>query len=80
MDLSGKISGCNWTVVAQTHAGSGGFGCQISTNIAAPAGDVKRGFAHDQIFLTPEEAAVLEGLREGMDWIGLTTSHTISAN
>jgi hypothetical protein len=37
-----------------------------------------REFTHDRTFGTPQEA-VLEGLKEGMSWVDLTTSNTISA-
>jgi hypothetical protein len=79
MDLSGKIEGGGWTVTACAHEQGDEFGCRINTSIAAPDGAIAREFAHNRTFCTAQEA-VLEGLKEGMSWVGLTTSNTVSAN
>jgi hypothetical protein len=78
MDLSGKVDGDGWTVTACARASGTDFGCLIGTSVAGPDGVVVREFTHDQIFRTPQEA-VLDGLKEGMSWVGLTTSNTICA-
>jgi hypothetical protein len=78
MDMSGKVDGGGWTVTACARESGAEFGCLIGTCIAAPDGAVVREFAHDRTFGTPQEA-VLEGLKEGMSWVDLTTSNTISA-
>lgn len=78
MDLSGKVDGGGWTVMACAHEIGGEFGCLISTSVAAMDGAIEHEFTHDQTFSTPQQA-VLEGLKEGMSWMGLTTSNTINA-
>ncbi|CAB3774043.1 UDP-glucose 4-epimerase [Paraburkholderia humisilvae] len=79
MSLSGKVDGGGWTVTACARESGAEFDCLIGTSIAAQDGLVVREFTHDQIFSTPQEA-VLEGLRAGMSWVGLTTSNTIGVS
>ncbi|MGP8437961.1 hypothetical protein ACT2FY_08205 [Paraburkholderia fungorum] len=78
MNVSGKVDGAGWTVTAVARESGAEFGCLIGMSVAAPAGVVVREFAHDRTFSTPQEA-VLDGLRAGMSWVGLTTSKTINA-
>jgi hypothetical protein len=76
MEMSGKVEGGGWAVTACAHESGDAFGCLISTSVAAPDGAIAREFAHDRTFSTPQDA-VLDGLKEGMAWVGLTTSNTI---
>jgi hypothetical protein len=78
MNVSGKVDGDGWTVTACARASGTEFGCLIGTSVAAPDGVVVREFTHERNISTPQEA-VLDGLKEGMSWVGLTTSSTICA-
>lgn len=78
MNLSGNVDGDGWIVTACARASGTEFGCLIGTTVAGPDGVVVREFTHDQIFSTPQEA-VLDGLKQGMSWVDLTTSNTICA-
>lgn len=78
MNLSGKMDGDGWTVTACARASGTEFGCLIGTSVVAPDGVIVREFSHDRTFSTPQEA-VLDGLKQGMSWVGLTASNTICA-
>ncbi|MGC2966608.1 hypothetical protein [Paraburkholderia aspalathi] len=78
MNLSGRVDGDGWSVTACARESGTEFGCLIGTSVAAPDGVVVRVFTHDRNFSTPQEA-VLDGLKQGMSWVDLTTSNTICA-
>jgi hypothetical protein len=77
MTISGKLSDGDWSVAATTHSTMGGFECSIQLSHHTPEGIFKHEFKHGGIFSTEPEAA-LAGLREGMDWIRLEMSNTLS--
>lgn len=75
MTLRGTVDSGKWIVEAMTSpAAQGGFACRISITQSAPEAEFGHAFAHHRTFET-EEAAVLDGLRAGMMWIELKTSH-----
>ncbi|OUL95624.1 hypothetical protein CA603_07310 [Paraburkholderia hospita] len=57
-------------------AGEGGYLSTIHVKHSSPEGDFEHTFRHGRKFSTEREA-VLDGLREGMIWIGLTIARTI---
>lgn len=77
MALSARVDDDRWTVSAVTHPIPGGFDCTIQLRYAAPEGAFTHEFSHSSIFPNEREA-VLAGLREGMVWIQLKMSKTLS--
>ncbi|CAE6762116.1 hypothetical protein R69927_04965 [Paraburkholderia domus] len=77
MALSGNVCDSDWSVSALTHQTTGGFGCTIQLSHNAPGGVFNHEFKHGGIFPT-ERDAVLAGLREGMVWVQLKLSKTLS--
>jgi hypothetical protein len=77
MTLSGKVCDGQWSVSAVTHPTTGGFDCEIRLSHATPEGVFTHDFKHSSIFPTEREA-VLAGLREGMVWVQLKMSKTLS--
>jgi hypothetical protein len=78
MTISGNAGEGDWSVAATTHCAAGGFDCSIELSHRTPAGVFRHEFRHSSIFPTEREA-VLAGLREGMQWLGLKMSNTLSA-
>lgn len=77
MALSGNVSDSDWSVSAVAHRAEGGFNCVIQLSHNTPEGVFKHEFTHSSIF--PSECdAVLAGLREGMVWVQLKMSKTLS--
>jgi hypothetical protein len=77
MTISGNVGDADWSVAATTHRTEGGFDCNIQLSHRTPEGIFRHEFMHSSVFLTEREA-VLAGLREGMDWVRLKTSNTLS--
>lgn len=76
MTLKGQVTGNDWTVFAVAYSADDGFGCEIHVGHTGTAGEFNHRFRHARIFATEREA-ILDGLREGMVWIGLKRSETI---
>ena len=77
MALSGNVQEGGWSVSVQTEpAEDGGYQSTIQVRHASPEGDFEHSFRHGKKFST-ERDAVLDGLREGMTWIGLKMERTI---
>lgn len=75
MTLKGTVDTDTWSVEATTSpAPEGGFGCQINITERLPEKRLRHAFVHHRTFEN-EADAVLEGLREGMLWIGLKSRH-----
>lgn len=77
MTLSARVGDADWSVAAVTHPATGGFDCSIKLSHATPDGLFTHEFRHSSIFPT-ERDAVLAGLREGMVWLELKMSKTLS--
>ena len=77
MALSGNVCNSDWSVSAVTHQTTGGFDCTIQLSHNTPKGVFKHEFTHSSVFPTEREA-VLAGLREGMVWVQLKMSKTLS--
>lgn len=77
MALSGKVNDGDWSVAAVTHQVPGGFDCSIQLSHPTPDGIFAHEFRHSSIFPS-ERDAVLAGLREGMVWVQLKMSNTLS--
>ena len=77
MTLSGNICDGSWSVSAGTQPTAGGFHCTISLSHTTPEGVFTHEFMHDSVFASEREA-VLAGLREGMVWVQLQMSKTLS--
>jgi hypothetical protein len=77
MTISGSVGDGDWSVAATTHRTAGGFDCSIQLSHQTPEGIFKHEFTHSSIFPTEREA-VLAGLREGMEWVRLKMSNTLS--
>jgi hypothetical protein len=77
MTISGSVGDGDWSVAATTHRTAGGFDCSIQLSHHTPEGIFKHEFRHSSVFPTEREA-VLAGLREGMDWVRLKMSNTLS--
>ncbi|RZF24541.1 hypothetical protein EVC45_38375 [Paraburkholderia sp. UYCP14C] len=78
MTLSADVQQGTWSVNVQTDAAQdGGFQSTIHVKHSSPDGAFEHSFHHAKIFATEREA-VLEGLREGMTWIALKTTRTIT--
>ncbi|MBN3752235.1 hypothetical protein G3N95_04740 [Paraburkholderia sp. Tr-20389] len=77
MTLSGNVQEGEWSVNVQTEeAEDGGYRSTIHVRHWSPDGDFERTFRQGKKCST-ERDAVLEGLREGMMWIGLKMARTI---
>ncbi|MEI6001937.1 hypothetical protein H3V53_33805 [Paraburkholderia bengalensis] len=77
MTLSGNVQEGTWSVNVQTEeADDGGYRATVHVQHSSPEGDFEHTFRHARKFSTEREA-VLEGLREGMCWIGLKMTRTI---
>ncbi|CAB3789771.1 hypothetical protein LMG28614_02997 [Paraburkholderia ultramafica] len=77
MTLSGKVCDGHWSVSVVTHPAPGGFDCSIQLSHTTAEGVFTHEFRHDTIFPSEREA-VLAGLREGMVWVQLKMSKTLS--
>ena len=77
MALSGNICDGNWSVSAVTHQTAGGFDCSIQLSHSTPEGVFTHEFRHSRVFPNEREA-ILAGLREGMVWVQLKMSNTLS--
>jgi hypothetical protein len=77
MTLSANVGDGDWSVAAATHPAAGGFDCSIQLSHHTSEGIFKHEFKHSAVFPTEREA-VLAGLREGMEWIHLKMSNTLS--
>lgn len=77
MTLTGNVGDGHWSVSAVTHSTTGGFDCSIKISHTAPEGEFNHEFKHSSILPTEREA-VLAGLREGMVWVQLKMSNTLS--
>jgi hypothetical protein len=77
MTLSGNVGDGHWSVSAVTRPTTGGFDCLIQLSHATPEGVFAHEFRHSSIF-SSEREAVLAGLREGMVWVQLEMSRTMS--
>ncbi|NPT56157.1 UDP-glucose 4-epimerase [Paraburkholderia elongata] len=77
MALSGNVCDNDWSVSVVTHQTAGGFYCAIQLSHNSPEGVFHHEFTHSSIFPTEREA-VLAGLREGMVWVHLKMSKTLS--
>jgi hypothetical protein len=77
MTLSGNVQEAEWSVNVQTEpVEDGGYRSTIQVRHSSPEGDFEHTFQHGNKFST-ERDAVLDGLREGMTWIGLKMARTI---
>lgn len=77
MTISGNVGDGDWSVTATTHHTAGGFVCTIQLSHHTPDGVFQHEFTHSGVFPTEREA-VLAGLREGMEWVGLKMANTLS--
>ncbi|MGN6668569.1 MAG: hypothetical protein ACTHKH_16590 [Trinickia sp.] len=69
MAILGKVSQDDWSVSVEVIRVPGGFAPSIHVDHTDASGKFEHQFKHHQVFRTEHEA-VLEGLREGMGWIG----------
>lgn len=76
MALAGQVTGDDWTVSTHSIPVDGSFCCEVHVAHGGAAGEFKHQFRHSKIFTTECEA-VLDGLREGVVWIGLKRAETI---
>jgi hypothetical protein len=77
MTLSGNVQEGAWSVNVQTEpVEDGGYQSTIQVRHSSPDGDFEHTFRLGKKFST-ERDAVLDGLREGMVWIGLKMARTI---
>jgi hypothetical protein len=77
MTISGNVGDGDWSVAATTHRTAGGFDCSIQRSHRMPEGILKHEFTHSSIFPTEHEA-ILAGLREGMEWLRLKRSNSLT--
>ncbi|NMM00190.1 UDP-glucose 4-epimerase [Paraburkholderia sp. RP-4-7] len=77
MTISGNVRDSDWSVSVETHQASGGYDCSIQLSHDTPEGVFKHGFTHSSVYPNEREA-VLAGLREGMVWVQLKMSKTLS--
>ncbi|MFM0290926.1 UDP-glucose 4-epimerase [Paraburkholderia megapolitana] len=70
MALTGCVHEDDWSVSGEARRTTGGFTCQIRVQHAIPGGEFDHVFTQSGVFSTEHEA-MIEGLREGMVWIGL---------
>jgi hypothetical protein len=76
MALTGQVTGDDWSVSTNSIPADGGFCCEVHVAHGGAAGEFKHQFRHSKIF-TSECETVLDGLREGVVWIGLKRAETI---
>ncbi|MBN3848806.1 UDP-glucose 4-epimerase [Paraburkholderia sp. Ac-20342] len=79
MALCGNVSDGNWSVSVETHQAMGGYDCSIQLSHTTPEGTFTHKFTHSSIFPSEREA-VLAGFREGMTWVQLKMSKTLSVS
>ncbi|MFM0053071.1 UDP-glucose 4-epimerase [Caballeronia grimmiae] len=78
MSLKGSIDDSGWTVSCNTEQTSQGIECSISVEQRnVEGGRFMHRFKHAHTY-DNEHEAILAGLREGMTWIRLKASNTIS--
>ncbi|KAE8759212.1 MULTISPECIES: UDP-glucose 4-epimerase [Paraburkholderia] len=77
MTISGNVCENDWSVSVVTHQVSGGFDCSIQLSHNTPEGVFTHAFTHSSIY-SNEREAVLAGLREGIVWVQLKMSKTLS--
>jgi hypothetical protein len=70
MALTGQATGDDWSVFTQGIPVDGSFCCEVHVSHGGAAGEFKHQFRHSKIFAREWEA-ILDGLREGVVWIGL---------
>jgi len=75
MSISGNVNEADWSVSAEVEETAGGYHCRIRVSHRTPEGVFQHEFKHSKVFPTEREA-VLEGLREGMVWVGLKQART----
>jgi hypothetical protein len=77
MVLLGNVQQGDWSVNVETEAAEdGGYQSTIKVRHSAAEGDFEHTFRHGKRFST-ERDAMVDGLREGMTWIGLKMARTI---
>ena len=76
MALTGQVTGDDWSVCAHSVPVDGGFCCEVHVAHGGAAGEFKHQFRHSKIF-SLEWETILDGLREGVVWIGLKRAKTI---
>jgi hypothetical protein len=76
MALTGQVTGDDWSVSTNSIPVDGGFCCEVHVAHGGAEGEFKHQFRHSTVFGTECET-VLDGLREGVVWIGLKRSETI---
>ncbi|KVE24878.1 UDP-glucose 4-epimerase [Burkholderia singularis] len=80
MTLTGTIHTTQWSVDVDTSAApEGGYRCRIQVAHQSAGQAFERAFELGRTFAT-ERDAVLEGLRAGMTWIEMKTSHAFNVN
>jgi hypothetical protein len=77
MTILGNVRDSDWSVSAATHQTAGGFDCSIRLSHTTPDGVFTHEFTHSSVYPSEREA-VLAGLREGMTWVHLKMSRTLS--
>lgn len=77
MAVSGKVNDHDWSVSVEVVPVPGGFVPAIHVVHVKPRGKFEHRFKHHKVFRTEREA-VLEGLREGMGWIGQKMANIFS--
>ncbi|MGA7776755.1 MAG: UDP-glucose 4-epimerase [Paraburkholderia sp.] len=79
MTISGNACDTNsdWSVSVATHQMPSGFDCSIQLSHQTPEGVFTHEFKHSSVYPNEREA-VLAGLREGMVWVQLKMSKTLS--
>ncbi|RDU99354.1 hypothetical protein [Trinickia dinghuensis] len=77
MAVSGKVSGEDWSVSVEVVRVPDGFVPAIHVIHNKPKGKFEHHFKHHKVSRTEREA-VLEGLREGMGWIGQKMANIFS--
>jgi hypothetical protein len=78
MSLKGSIDDSDWTVSCNTEQTPRGIECSISVEQRnVDGGRFMHRFKHPHAYGNEREA-ILAGLREGMTWIRLKESNTIS--
>lgn len=76
MALTGNVDDGGWTVRVKTVPADGGFCGDVCISGRGDDGEFSHAFRASGRFATEREA-LLEGLREGMAWIGLKRARTI---
>jgi hypothetical protein len=76
MALTGQVTGDGWSVSTNSIPAGNGFCREVHVAHGGAAGEFKHQFRHSKIFAREWET-VLDGLREGVVWIGLKRAETI---